>query len=654
MSLEHFGLHHQPFGVTPDPRFAFFGNAHREAIAALYSSILEGRGCALLVAQPGMGKTTLLNYLQARLGNSADVAVLSNFAPTRSGLLHEVMTLLGCEAVTDDTGENWRRLHAFLVERAQQGRKAVLVCDDAQSLSHDALEDIALMTRCELPQQKLIQIVIAGQPGLLPILRTPRLESLCQRIGIFSHLLPLPVDEVDAYIHHRLEVAGATREIFTREARAAVADFSKGIPLRINIIAHAALMHCWLAGRDLVEATIIDSIAAEMLDSVFPWQVSEEAAWSKFSVRRSFAAGPTAMVTPVQEGEDPAPNDIARRAERRGKKLVKLEQPEAVVPAIASESEVPARALAVHDVALHRPQATRNYEMLERLQRSSDLFGPVTVGTIATPSVPAVMTPQRAVLVEQIVPGSEPGWRALIDRIVSSPTTSRTMALSCIRAADSAALVLWSLGRAIAAMVDSPVLLVEASGKKSDLADLFDLEPKPGLDVYLTTPGADPAGFARATGIDNLFVITAGDDPTMVAERLSTPSGATAFGRLRAAFPLTLIELPSASQRHHALDVFAQVDDVVLIAKPGSSRVREAERIMHRLGAARIAVLGTILDDVELWGEESKIALPSLASLQRLQDLVTSYLDKVARRASRAPNQPHGDEAHPVVDRSHA
>jgi type II secretory pathway predicted ATPase ExeA/Mrp family chromosome partitioning ATPase len=630
MSYAFFGLREQPFGVAPDPRFTYFGQAHREAIASLYGSILEGRGCALLVAHPGMGKTTLLNYLRARLGHQADVAVLSNFASSRGSLLREIMSLLGCEATEGDGGENWRRLHGFLIERAHRNRKVVLICDDAQSLSHATLEDIALLGNLELPHQKLLQIVIAGQPGLLPVLRTPRLESLSQKIGIFSHVLPLPVEEVDAYVRHRLEVAGATREIFTAAARLGLAQSSKGIPLRINTISHAAMAEAWLANRDTVDVGDVERAAAGMLDSVFPWQVSEETAWSKLSF------SDTAALLESTSADATSTTDIVRM--RRVDRQVVMLKPTGDVQAVES-------VLAVHD---EQSSSTRSFAKLDRMQRTGELFDakPIAVADLMPRG-----TARGIAAWEPLDAGRDDGWRALTERVLAAPATGRCIALACLRGTDSAAVALFALGRALARGLERPVLLVEANGKPSLLERLLDLEPAPGLAESLATPQADAGDFVRPTGVEHLFALTAGRQPAMVAERLSTPDGEAALGRLRERYPVIVIELPSPGLRHHALEVFHHVDDVILVAKPGSSRVREAERALHRLSAARIPVLGTILDDVELWGGET---LTFLQRTARLRDALSPWIEKLARRAPRALLRPRGAGTASVVDGTHA
>jgi type II secretory pathway predicted ATPase ExeA len=389
--LKHFGLREEPFGVAPDPRFLYFGNEHREAISALYTSMLEGRSAALLLAHPGMGKTTLLNYLRARVAATADMVVLSNFADSRRGLLHEVTSLLGCEAEVDNAGENWRRLQRVLIDRARRGRRVVLICDDAQTLSHEALEDLNLLCNCELPQQKLIQIILAGQPGLVPRLRIPRHESLTQRIGVFSHLMPLPPGEVEQYIEHRLRVAGATREVFTPEARLAVARFSDGVPIRINTVCRKALVDSCLAHCNHVEPDIVEEAASDLLNSVYPAQVVEEAVWAQLAPQTRTLPPPAEPLAEWRDEEELTRDDIARRVRSLDKQVVMLKQlggasNGGAIPGVQSASARPSPPMALSSPATPRWQVSRNFELLLRMERDRDLFGPEPPQPLAAPA----------------------------------------------------------------------------------------------------------------------------------------------------------------------------------------------------------------------------------------------------------------------------
>jgi len=588
--FQHFGLREEPFGVTPDPRFAFFGYAHREAISSMYASILEGRGHALLIAHPGMGKTTMLNYLRARLGDSADVAALSNFAPTRTGLLHEVMTLLGFDWLEDDTAECWRRLQRFAYDRWRAGRRVVVLCDDAQSLSQEALEDIGLLTNCEVPEQKLIQIVLAGQPGIVPRLQTPRLEALCQKVGVVSHIQPLPGIEVEAYVQHRLQVAGAGREIFAPEALRAVGRVSNGIPLRINTICHAALVEAWLGDLECVGEVEVQTAAAELLDLAFPAQVAEIA---------------------------PAP--------RRGTRSAAV---------VANDAGAPRRIVHLEPVGMEsaaeagaRPASSRHFEKLQRMQRAGDLFETPAPAARTAEAAPVPAAPVVAAAPRRSTAGERPSPIAarLLERLPQEGTAA--IGFATVNRRESAAVALALAGRELAAALGTRVLLVEASGGHSQLGALLDVPAAgPGLGDLLFSNDADIESTVQATGLPGVFVLRGAHD----AHVLATRTALDVFAQLRGAFGALLLEMPAVKDANGTMGTFALADRIVLVAKPGESRVRDLEHAMRRLAAARVDVCGAIVDDIEVWRAP---ATPS-AALRALRTFVEVWLGR-ARTAVR-------------------
>lgn len=264
MFLQHFGLTEDAFGVTPDPKFLYFGREHREALSSLYYSIVEGRGFAVMVAAPGMGKTTLLHYLRDRMKDRAEFVLLTCAFDDRHELLQAVMAALNVESESGSYFQNWRRLESFLLKKHEQQGKIVLVCDEAQSLGTATLENIRLLSNLETTGTKLLQIILAGQPALAQELQTPGLEQLAQRINVFCRIRPLDEAEVDTYIGHRLEVAGRNRRVFTEEAVAAIARTSQGIPRNINTLCYNAMALSWAQGRRLVSEEQVQGTVCDL------------------------------------------------------------------------------------------------------------------------------------------------------------------------------------------------------------------------------------------------------------------------------------------------------------------------------------------------------------------------------------------------------
>src|SRR6266850_4979246 len=218
MFFNHFGLREQPFGVTPDPRFLFFGPSHLEALASLFYGIQTQRGFMALIAKPGMGKTTLLFHLLERLRDSVRTAFLFQSHCDPREFLRSLMTDLGIDDRDDNLGRMHRKLNDALIRELRAGRRVVVVIDEAQNLDDSVLEAVRMLSNFEIPGTKLIQILLAGQPQLADKLARRELVQLRQRISILSRLKQFNASETVDYIDHRLKVAGYEgKRLFTAD-----------------------------------------------------------------------------------------------------------------------------------------------------------------------------------------------------------------------------------------------------------------------------------------------------------------------------------------------------------------------------------------------------------------------------------------------------
>ncbi|MBI1357971.1 MAG: AAA family ATPase [Acidobacteria bacterium] len=263
MFLEHFGLRGNPFGVTADARFLYFGPEHREALSALYLSILEGRGLSALIAQAGMGKTTLLRYLAARLKDRAAVALLSHPYRSRTDLMGDLAKRLRLPSEQSEF-QQVAHLQLCLKKLAQQRRKLVLLFDEAQAMSDEALEQVRLLSNLRSTNMNLLEIVIAGQPELDDLFRRPELESFRQRVSVVARIPRFTPEHVQAYVNRRLEVAGRTEPVFDEAAVAAIAKVSGGVPRTINQLCYKALALAWADGETTVGAELIEEASRDM------------------------------------------------------------------------------------------------------------------------------------------------------------------------------------------------------------------------------------------------------------------------------------------------------------------------------------------------------------------------------------------------------
>jgi len=265
MFLNYFKLSEEPFGVTPDPRFLFLGRQHREAMASLAYGTASNRGFMALIAKPGMGKTSLLyHYLEGLRGQARTAFVFRTDCNSRE-LIRHILLDLGVDTSSNDLPTMYDSLNRILTEEMTRGRRFVLVIDEAQNLDEPTLESVRLLSNFETPWKKLMQIVIAGQPGLAVKLARPSLTQLRQRISLVMRLEPLDDGEISSYIDHRLWVAGCEdARFFTAGARASIAEYSEGIPRNINNLCFNAMSLACGLGKKTIDREIVREVLADL------------------------------------------------------------------------------------------------------------------------------------------------------------------------------------------------------------------------------------------------------------------------------------------------------------------------------------------------------------------------------------------------------
>src|SRR6202171_4575671 len=265
MVLSYYQLAEQPFGVTPDPRFLFQSATHREAIASVHYAMKAGRGFTALIADPGMGKTTVLFNLLQQLGESTRTAFLFQAQDSAKNFLRNLLADLGIEDDGQDMVAMQKKLNECLVQEISQGKNFVVVVDEAQNLDDSVLEVVRMLSNFETASEKLMTIVLAGQPQLAEKLRSPQLTQLRQRVSIVARLKPFNTEETRAYIEHRLKVAGYRGEtLFTDDAYALIAEHAGGIPRNINNICFNAMaIGCAMQLRS-IHAAVIEKVLSDL------------------------------------------------------------------------------------------------------------------------------------------------------------------------------------------------------------------------------------------------------------------------------------------------------------------------------------------------------------------------------------------------------
>ena len=353
MYLSFFGLNEKPFAITPDPRYLYLSERHAEALAHLMYGINEAGGFVQLTGEVGTGKTTIVRSLLAQAPKNAEIALILNPRMTPPEFLLTICEELGI-GVPDDSCGSLKDLvdilGGYLLRAHGQGKRVVLVVDEAQNLSPEVLEQVRLLTNLETNTQKLLQIILIGQPELRELLARNELRQLAQRITGRYHLNPLSREETAAYVRHRLRVAGATTDIVSPHALNEVFRLSHGVPRVINIVCDRALLGAYSLDRHRVTPALVRGGASE----VFGRRIAPH--WLPWALGGTLAAALAVATFALW-------NLPQWSAGSRGARLARAE---AAAPA-AVPAAVPAAAAAAVETAVASPAAPREPRLGELL-----------------------------------------------------------------------------------------------------------------------------------------------------------------------------------------------------------------------------------------------------------------------------------------------
>jgi general secretion pathway protein A len=303
MYASFYGLKEKPFNTTPDPRFLFLTPGHREALAQLTYGVQESKGFLVLTGDVGTGKTTLLQTLLQRLDANTAAAFVFNSTLPFDGILEYMLEDFGVTKAGDTRAQRLFALNHFLIERRRAGQNTVLIVDEAQNLDPPTLEQIRLLSNFETPREKLLQIMLIGQPELKAKLQLPELRQLKQRIALRCTIPALKPDEVREYIRFRLRVAGAhDLGLFSDRAVLRIAEYAGGIPRVVNTVCDHCLLMGYADQQRRVEPELVQQAIAYLEEGERPdtdrptwrgWRPRGRALpWAVGAV--AFAAGVTA------------------------------------------------------------------------------------------------------------------------------------------------------------------------------------------------------------------------------------------------------------------------------------------------------------------------------------------------------------------------
>ena len=265
MYTQFFGLTEKPFSITPDPRYLYMSQRHADALAHLLYGISESGGFIQLTGEVGTGKTTLVRSLFEQLPDEADVALILNPELTTEEFLTAISEELGIEVPGDRSIKALiDGLNAHLLDAHSRGRRTVLIVDEAQNLGTELLEQVRLLTNLETPKQKLLQIILIGQPELREVLSRADMRQVAQRVTGRYHLEPLNQADTTKYVKHRMRVAGASGSVFRPAAIREIFRRSKGVPRLINVVADRALLAAYAKETRRIDRRLVRRAAAEV------------------------------------------------------------------------------------------------------------------------------------------------------------------------------------------------------------------------------------------------------------------------------------------------------------------------------------------------------------------------------------------------------
>ncbi len=271
MYKKFYGLRENPFSLTPDPDFLYLGRVHKKALAYLTYGLESGTGFIQLTGDIGSGKTTMLKTLLMRNRNKINSAFIVNPKATFEQLFRMILYQFSVIELEEEYTKDvlLAKFYNYLIEQAKQNCPVVVIFDEAQNIDISVLEEIRMLSNMETEKMTLVQLVFVGQPELRETFLLPKFRQLKQRISVAYHIAPLDRENTEAYINHRLQVAGANgRLIFTQSACDTIYAYSSGVPRLINVACDATLLAGYVDEKDVLDENIVKEVINELIEDL--------------------------------------------------------------------------------------------------------------------------------------------------------------------------------------------------------------------------------------------------------------------------------------------------------------------------------------------------------------------------------------------------
>ena len=268
-----YGFKEKPFSLLPDPAFLYMSEKHRLALTMLQYGIVNQAGFTVVTGEIGSGKTTLIRQVLNEVSDDVTIGLVSNTHRNFGELMQWVLLAFGLEYRDKKKIELYQTLADFIIKEYSQSRRTVLIIDEAQNLSPEALEELRMMSNINADKDQVLQLILVGQPGLRRTLRLPELQQFAQRVAVDYSLKPLNLEETWNYVRHRLKLAGGDPALFETKACAAVYYYSGGIPRLINVLCDTALVYGFADQKRRIDAlTVCDVVHDKARGGIFPVQ----------------------------------------------------------------------------------------------------------------------------------------------------------------------------------------------------------------------------------------------------------------------------------------------------------------------------------------------------------------------------------------------